>query len=56
MARPAEVSPPGELMYSSMSRPGSSASRYRSCAVTTLATVASIAEPRKMMRSLSSRE
>ena len=33
IARPAEIEPPGELMYIWMSRSGSSRARYSSCAM-----------------------
>src|SRR5581483_3647899 len=47
---PAVTEPPGELMYSQMSRSGSSPSRYRSCAVMRLAMASSTSEPRNTMR------
>src|SRR4051812_20661760 len=52
---PAVIDPPGELMYSQMSRSGSSPSRYRSWAMRRLATLSFTSDPRKTMRSLSSR-
>ncbi len=48
--------PPGELMYSAMSLSGSSPSRWSSWAIIRLAISSLIGVPRKMMRSLSSRE
>ena len=56
IARPADTLPPGQLRYTLMSFPGLSASRKSSCAMTTFATSSSISVPRKMMRSMSSRE
>jgi hypothetical protein len=56
MAKRPVISPPGELMYMLMSLSASSDSRWRSWAITRLLTASSIGVPRKMMRSLSSRE
>lgn len=56
MPRPAEMDPPGELMYIWMSDLESSLARKRSCATTTLAIWSSTTPPIMMMRSLRSRE
>jgi hypothetical protein len=56
MAKNAVMSPPGLLMYSEMSRSAASDSRWRSCAITRLATLSSMAVPRNTMRSESRRE
>src|SRR6187399_2211413 len=53
---PAVTTPPGLLMYSRMSRSGSSASRKSICAMTRFAMLSSIEVPMKMMLSLSRRE
>src|SRR5579883_3500356 len=55
MARPSVTDPPGELMYTEMSRSWCSASRRISCEQTRLAVFWSMADPMKTMRSLSSR-
>src|ERR1700733_12400459 len=55
MARPSVTDPPGELMYTEMSRSLCSASRRMSCEQTRLAVFWSMAEPMKTMRSLSRR-
>ena len=55
MARPAEMLPPGELMYMWTSVLGSSDWRKSNWATTALATSSVICEPMKMMRSFSRR-
>jgi hypothetical protein len=55
MAMPAVTDPPGELMYSQMSLSGSSAASRSSWAQMALALSSRTSEPRKMMRSFSSR-
>src|SRR5262245_29390726 len=52
---PAVTEPPGLLMYSQMSFPGSSASRYRSCAQSWLATSSLTSWPSITMRLFSRR-
>ena len=52
---PAETEPPGLLMYSQISRSGSSAASSSICAQIALAMSSRTSEPRKMMRSFSSR-
>ena len=55
MASAALIDPPGELMYSAMSRRGSSADSSRSCAQTRFATASSTSCPSTTMRWCSSR-
>ena len=55
MARPSVTEPPGELMYTEMSRSASSASSRMSWAQTMLAVFWSMALPMKTIRSFSRR-
>ena len=56
MAIPAEMEPPGLLIYRLISLSGSCPSRYSSCATTRLAEVSLTSSLKTMIRSFSRRE